>query len=145
MGKLEPKHFNIIIGVNAVSFVVFQVAKEKTFNSEKPFVSGHGTGVVYGIGPGLTSTLTHGARPMVNIFMIPKRLSKEEFVSPEYCPSLGSRCPFLAGAMDAGENLVERNVFAVDPRQSEVESENPRGKIPDPRIYPHVARRITPH
>ena len=70
-GPDGARHFSLIIGVLAVSFVVFQLVKEKVFKNETPFVPGHGTGTVAGIGAGLTSTFAHGAGPMINIFMIP--------------------------------------------------------------------------
>ena len=81
MDRMEPRHFSLIIGVLAVSFVVFQLVKEKVFKNETPFVPGYGTGTAAGMGAGLTSTFAHGAGPMINIFMIPQRLPKEEFVS----------------------------------------------------------------
>ena len=81
MDRIEPSHFSLIIGVLAVSFVVFQLVKEKVFKNETPFVPGYGSGTAAGIGAGLTSTFAHGAGPMINIFMIPQRLHKEVFVS----------------------------------------------------------------
>ena len=81
MDRMEPRHFSLIIGVLAVSFVVFQLVKEKVFKNETPFVPGYRTGAAAGIGAGLTSTFAHGAGPMINIFMIPQRLPKEEFLS----------------------------------------------------------------
>ena len=81
MGRLEPGHFNLIIGVLAVGFVVFQVVKERVFKNETPFKPGYGTGMAAGIGAGLTSTFAHGAGPVVNIFMIPQKLPKIEFIS----------------------------------------------------------------
>lgn len=81
MDRMEPSHFSLIIGVLAVSFVVFQLVREKVFKNETPFVPGYGSGTAAGIGAGLTSTFAHGAGPMINIFMIPQRLHKEVFVS----------------------------------------------------------------
>lgn len=81
VGRLEPRHFSIIIGGLAVGFVIFQVLKEKVFKNGTPFVPGYGTGTAAGVGAGLTSTFAHGAGPMVNLFMIPQRLPKVEFTS----------------------------------------------------------------
>lgn len=81
MGKLEPRHFSLIIGILTVSFVVFQVVKERVFKNKTPFEPGYGTGTAAGIGAGLTSTFAHGAGPLVNIFLIPQRLPKVEFIS----------------------------------------------------------------
>ena len=81
MGRIEPSHFNLIIGILAVSFVVFQVVKEKVFKNETSFKPGYGTGLTAGIGAGITSTFAHGAGPVVNIFMIPQKLPKVEFIS----------------------------------------------------------------
>ncbi len=49
MDRMEPRHFSLIIGVLAVSFVVFQLVKEKVFKNETPFVPGYGTGMVAGL------------------------------------------------------------------------------------------------
>ena len=81
MGRIEPSHFNLIIGILAVSFVVFQVVKEKVFKNETSFKPGYGTGLTAGLGAGITSTFAHGAGPVVNIFMIPQKLPKVEFIS----------------------------------------------------------------
>jgi len=68
MGRLEPRHFSLIIGILAVSFVVFQVVKERVFKNKTLFELGYGTGTAAGIGVGLTSTFAHGAGALVNIF-----------------------------------------------------------------------------
>jgi hypothetical protein len=81
MGRLEPGHFNLIIGGLAVCFVAFQVVKERVFKNETAFKPGYGTGMAAGIGAGLTSTFAHGAGPVINIFMIPQKLAKVEFIS----------------------------------------------------------------
>jgi uncharacterized membrane protein YfcA len=62
MGRLEPRHFSLIIGILAVSFVVFQVVKERVFKNKTPFEPGYGTGTAVGIGTGFHQHLLHTGR-----------------------------------------------------------------------------------
>ncbi|MFL2908070.1 MAG: sulfite exporter TauE/SafE family protein [Limisphaerales bacterium] len=63
MDRMEPRHFSLIIGVLAVSFVVFQLVKEKVFKNETPFVPGYGTGSAAGIGAGSDQYVCSRSRP----------------------------------------------------------------------------------
>ena len=80
IGKFSNRQFNLAIGVLAVMFVVFQLLKEKIYRAEGAFSPSHRTGVPFGIGAGITSTIAHGAGPLVSLFLIPQKLSKEFFV-----------------------------------------------------------------
>ncbi len=79
--RFSPRQLNFAIGVLAVSFVVFQLVKEKLFRAKAAFVPNHWLGVPCGIGAGITSTFAHGAGPLVSLFVIPQRLPKEVYVS----------------------------------------------------------------
>ena len=80
MGRFSNRELNIAIGVLAVLFVVFQLLKEKIYRAEGAFCPSHRTGVPFGIGAGITSAFAHGAGPLVSMFLIPQRMSKELFV-----------------------------------------------------------------
>ena len=80
IGRFSPRELNIAIGVIAVLFAVFQLAKDRIFRSATAFVPNHRVGVPCGIGMGITSTFAHGAGPMAAMFLIPQRLPKEIFV-----------------------------------------------------------------
>jgi|ERR1043166_4207912 uncharacterized membrane protein YfcA len=79
-GKLSNRELNIAIGALAVLFVLFQLIKERVYRAEGAFFPTHKTGVPFGIGAGLTSTFAHGAGPLVSMFLIPQKLSKELYV-----------------------------------------------------------------
>lgn len=80
IGKFTPRQLNLAIGLLAISFVVFQIVKERVFRAEGTFKPDHKLGVLFGIGAGITSTFAHGAGPVVAMFLIPQRLSKVLFV-----------------------------------------------------------------
>lgn len=80
IGRFSKDELNIAIGLLAISFVVFQVAKERIFRAEGAFEPSHRLGVPFGIGAGITSTFAHGAGPVVSMFLIPQRLPKEIYV-----------------------------------------------------------------
>jgi len=77
---LTERQLNLAIGLLALSFVLFQFVKERVFAAEGAFAPSHATGVPCGIGAGVTSTIAHGAGPLVSIFLIPQRLPKEIYV-----------------------------------------------------------------
>ena len=72
---------NVTIGCLAVSFVVFQLAKERIFAAEGAFTPSHKIGIPCGIGAGITSTFAHGAGPVVSVFLIPQQMPKERYVA----------------------------------------------------------------
>ena len=81
IGILSARQLNIAIGLLAVSFVVFQFVKEKIFRAEGAFAPNHAIGVPCGIGAGITSTIAHGAGPLVSVFLIPQQMPKEIYMS----------------------------------------------------------------
>lgn len=78
--RFSARELNLIIGLLAIVFVVFQLSKEYIFRSTAPFQPNHLLGFPCGIGAGVTSTFAHGAGPVVSLFLIPQRLPKEIFV-----------------------------------------------------------------
>jgi len=80
IGKFSNRQFNLAIGLLAVSFVLFQLVKDKIYRAEGVFSPNHRTGVPFGIGAGITSTFAHGAGPLVSMFLIPQKMSKEFYV-----------------------------------------------------------------
>jgi uncharacterized protein len=78
---LSPRQLNFSIGVLAVAFVVFQFVKERVFAAEGAFAPNHAIGIPCGIGAGITSSVAHGAGPLIAVFLIPQRLPKEVYVS----------------------------------------------------------------
>ena len=81
IGRFSARELNIAIGCIAVAFVLFQLVKEKIFRAEGTFAPNHRIGVPIGIASGITSTFAHGAGPIISMFLIPQRLSKEVFVA----------------------------------------------------------------
>lgn len=80
IGRFSPRQLNIAIGLIAVLFVGFQLAKEWLFRAEGAFAPNHAVGIPCGIGMGITSTFAHGAGPVAAMFLMPQRLPKEIFV-----------------------------------------------------------------
>lgn len=123
IGKFSPRELNLAIGVLAVGFVLFQLVKEAVFRAEGEFKPGHGIGLPFGIGTGITSTFAHGAGPVVSMFLIPQRLSKTLFVGtnvliftwvnwiklPFFCVDQG-----MTGlAWLPAESLINRRTLAI--------------------------------
>jgi uncharacterized protein len=79
-GRFSPRQMNVTIGLLAVAFVLFQLAKERIFRAEGTFAPNHSLGVPCGVGAGITSTFAHGAGPLVSMFLIPQQLPKEVYV-----------------------------------------------------------------
>ena len=80
IGVLSKSQLNFAIGVMAVSFVVFQWTKEIIFKAEGAFSPSHAIGIPCGIGAGFTSSIAHGAGPVVSVFLIPQKLPKDIYV-----------------------------------------------------------------
>jgi uncharacterized membrane protein YfcA len=81
IGRFSARELNIAIGCIAVAFVLFQFVKERIFRAEGVFAPNHRAGVPIGVATGITSTFAHGAGPIMSMFLIPQRLSKEAFVA----------------------------------------------------------------
>ena len=95
MDHFSPRQTNFAIGVLALSFVTFQLVKERLFRAEGAFAPNHAIGIPCGIGAGITSTFAHGAGPLVSVFLIhngcPRKSSSARRCSSSPA-STGSRC-----------------------------------------------------
>jgi hypothetical protein len=80
IGRFSARELNVAIGVIAVAFVGFQLAKDFVLRAGRVFTPGHALGIPFGIAAGITSTFAHGAGPVVTMFLVPQRLPKEIFV-----------------------------------------------------------------
>jgi hypothetical protein len=80
IGRFSARELNLAIGVLAVTFVSFQLVKERVFRAEGTFAPNHEIGIPCGMGAGITSTFAHGAGPVVSMFLIPQRLPKVIYV-----------------------------------------------------------------
>ena len=80
IGRCSPRQLNLAIGLIAVLFAGFQLAKDRIFRGEGAFIPNHRIGWPCGIGMGVTSTFAHGAGPVAAMFLLPQRLPKEIYV-----------------------------------------------------------------
>jgi uncharacterized membrane protein YfcA len=80
INQFSPRQLNAIIGALALSFVIFQLVKERIFRAEGIFAPNYLVGIPSGIGAGVTSTFAHGAGPIVSVFLIPQQMPKEIYV-----------------------------------------------------------------
>jgi len=80
VGLLNPRQLNVAIGCIAVAFVLFQLARERIFAAEGSFRPNYTIGVPCGLGAGITSSISHGAGPLVALFLMPQRMPKEIYV-----------------------------------------------------------------
>jgi len=78
--SLSPRGLNLCIGVIAVVFVLFQFIQDLIFRAEGSFRPTLALGIPFGFGAGVTSTIAHGAGPLVMMFLVPQKLTKEIFV-----------------------------------------------------------------
>lgn len=81
IGRFSARELNMAIGIIAVTFVLFQLVKDRIFRAEGAFAPNHRVGVPVGIAAGITSTFAHGAGPIMSMFLIPQRLPKQVFVA----------------------------------------------------------------
>ena len=72
--KFSPRQMNVATGIICISFVLFQLAKEKIFAAEGTFAPNHVIGFPCGVG-------ANGAGPLVAMFLIPQRLPKDVYVA----------------------------------------------------------------
>ncbi len=79
-GRFSARELSCAIGLLTVAFVVFQRIKESIFRAQGAFVPTHAVGIPRGISARITSTFTHGAGPVVSIFLIPQKMPKEIYV-----------------------------------------------------------------
>ncbi|HVY71008.1 MAG TPA: sulfite exporter TauE/SafE family protein, partial [Verrucomicrobiae bacterium] len=120
IGHASPRQLNMAIGVLAVSFVLFQLAKNAIFRAEGAFAPNHKIGIPCGIGAGITSAVAHGAGPLVAVFLIPQRLPKEVYVGTSVLVFTWInwiKLPFFAagGIINSGTALTSLKFFPLVP------------------------------
>ncbi|MGV3755973.1 MAG: sulfite exporter TauE/SafE family protein [Verrucomicrobiota bacterium] len=81
IGHFSARQFNIVIGILAIVFVIFQLTKERIFAAESAFKPNHRIALPFGLGIGITSTFAHGAGPVAALYLVPQKLAKEVFVA----------------------------------------------------------------
>ena len=74
----DPDVFRLLIGLIALGFVAFQIgAARGWFNAARP-ISNRG-GILFGIGTGFTSFISHAGGPVASIYLLSKGLTKIEY------------------------------------------------------------------
>jgi uncharacterized membrane protein YfcA len=75
----NPDLFRFLIGLIAVAFVLWQLAKAWKWvpSPAKPFSDR--AGYAFGVGAGFTSFIAHAGGPVTSVFMLTKGLTKTEF------------------------------------------------------------------
>lgn len=81
IGHFSARQFNVVIGVLAIAFVIFQLTKDRIFAAESTFKPDHKIAWPFGLGIGITSTFAHGAGPVAALYLVPQKLAKEVFVA----------------------------------------------------------------
>ncbi len=81
IGHFSARQFNVVIGILAIVFVIFQLTKERIFAAESAFKPNHKIALPFGLGIGITSTFAHGAGPVAALYLVPQKLAKEVFVA----------------------------------------------------------------
>ncbi len=81
IGRASPEQLNRVIGAIAVSFVAFQLFKNHVLKSEKVFTPTWMKAVPFGFGTGITSSFAHGAGPVISMYLVPQKLSKQVHVA----------------------------------------------------------------
>jgi uncharacterized membrane protein YfcA len=111
IGRFTNRDLNFAIGVIAVVFVGFQLVKETIYRVEGAFAPNHAVGIPCGVTAGITSTIAHGAAPVISMFLIPQRLPKETYVGTTtlvFTCINGIKVPFFAS-----NHLITRQTLAI--------------------------------
>lgn len=74
------RYLSQTIGVICIVFVLFQWIREYAQNATESYQPKQWHGNICGLIAGVTSTIAHAAGPVVTLFLLPQRLSKEIFV-----------------------------------------------------------------
>jgi uncharacterized membrane protein YfcA len=80
IGRFTPRQLNVCIGLIAVLFVIYQVARKTLSAKAEALKPSPYNGWPFGIAAGVTSTFAHGAGPVVSIYLIAQHLPKEVFM-----------------------------------------------------------------
>lgn len=75
----NPDILRLLIGLVAVSFVAFQLAKGRGWIGERSTPSGSVAGLTAGVAAGFTSFISHAGGPAVAVYLLSKGLSKTQY------------------------------------------------------------------
>ncbi len=76
---VDPKLFRLLIGIIAVGFVGFQIARARGLLRPSAAPMGTGAGVFWGALAGFTSFISHAGGPPAAVFLLSRRLDKLQF------------------------------------------------------------------
>ena len=80
IGKLDDHGLRRFIGGVAVAFIGIQWLRDALNAHPEKYHPKHWHGALFGLAAGVTTTIAHAAGPVVAMFLIPQRLTKEFFV-----------------------------------------------------------------
>ncbi len=80
IGRFTPRQLNVCIGLIAVLFVIYQLARKRLSAKAAALQPSAANGLPFGVAAGVTSTFAHGAGPVVSIYLIAQHLPKEIFM-----------------------------------------------------------------
>ena len=80
IGKLDDRGLARFIGAVSVVFIGIQWLRDALWAHPERYHPKHWHGALFGLAAGVTTTIAHAAGPVVALFLIPQRLSKEFFV-----------------------------------------------------------------
>jgi uncharacterized membrane protein YfcA len=80
IGRLDDAGLRRFIGGVSVAFIGVQWLRDALGAHPERYHPKHWHGALFGVAAGVTTTLAHAAGPVVALFLIPQRLSKEFYV-----------------------------------------------------------------
>lgn len=75
----NPDLFRFLIGVIAVGFVLFQIGRARGLIRPAGAPMSDRAGLLFGVGAGFTSFISHAGGPVAAIYLLSKSLTKREF------------------------------------------------------------------
>ncbi len=78
-GVADPAVFKFLIGVVALGFVAWQLAKARRWVKPPKHELGTGAGVFWGMVTGFTSFISHAGGPPAAVYMLSKRMDKTTY------------------------------------------------------------------
>ncbi len=79
IGRANPDVFRFLIGLIAVSFVIYQFSRDQGWIPVAGAPMSDRSGFLFGIGAGLTSFIAHAGGPVASVYLLSKRLGKREY------------------------------------------------------------------
>ncbi|MEL7115640.1 MAG: sulfite exporter TauE/SafE family protein [Pseudomonadota bacterium] len=75
----NPDVFRFLIGLIALGFVIFQIAKQRKWLKPSTKPISDRAGYLFGVGAGFTSFIAHAGGPVTSVYMLSQNLSKLDF------------------------------------------------------------------